>query len=424
MLLLSLGCVFFTNPPPVDSVAEVAPPRVVDTQAEALPEDPITLVGPTVILVSIDGFAQRYWDAADVPALKGLAEAGARAESLQPVYPSKTFPNHYSQVTGLYPEHHGIIDNSFTDPVSGAWFDFDNKDPHFWLGEPIWITAERQGLNTATMFWPGSEVSFDGDRPRYYVPYDGSIPNRKRVDQALEWLELPDSQRPRFITLYFSDVDHEGHSYGPESASVYRAAEEVDESLERLVAGLEERALLDAVDILVVSDHGMEAFSRDKIVFLDDHVALDTVQVYSWAQHVTLDPAVPGTTDQVMADLATLPKVRCYRKAEIPDYLHYSDSERIREILCLPDEGWVLSTHAYADEESKYSSGATHGWDPTYPSMHGVFVAHGPHIQQGYVHPSIDQVQLYNLMAEILEIDPANNDGDPSQVAGLLRPSP
>ena len=421
MLLLASGCMFFSNPPPVDSIGQVAPPRVVDTQVAEPPEDPITLVGPTIILVSIDGFAQRYWEQAQVPALKALAAAGSRAESLQPVYPSKTFPNHYSQVTGLYPEHHGIVDNSFEDPVSGEDFDFDNKDPYFWLGEPIWITAERQGLPTATMFWPGSEVSFDGDRPRNYVPYDGSIPNRKRVDQALEWLELPDGERPRFLTLYFSDVDHEGHIYGPESASVYRALEEVDESIERLVSGLEERGLLDSVDILVVSDHGMEAFSSDKVAYIDDYLDLNTVQIYAWAQHLTLDAATPDGLPQVMEQLALIPNVRCYTKEETPAYLHFSESDRIRQAVCLPDEGWVLSTHAYADDGEKYSSGATHGWDPTYPSMHGIFVAHGPHIQAGYVHPTIEQVQLYNLMAEILKVEPANNDGDPSQVADLLR---
>lgn len=419
-LLWLAACGWFRSGPPQDTWPD---PEPVTSPADSqVKEDtgPIELTGSTLILVSVDGFSQAYWESADMPVLKGWAEQGTRAEALIPVYPTKTFPNHYSQVTGLYPSHHGIIDNSFRDPVSGDYFDMQTLDPEWWLGEPIWITAERQDVNTATCFWPGSEVSFDGDRPRYYLPYDGSMSGRERVDQVLEWLDLPDDKRPRLITLYFSDVDSAGHSYGPGAHAVYQELKAVDGHLSLLEQGLQARGILDEVDLMVVSDHGMQSFSRDRVELLDDHLDLATVEVYSWAQHTTLSAIAPATTEQVLEALSGLEHAHCHAKADTPEHLHYGDSERIPEIVCLPDDGWVLSSHSYFDNSTVYSSGGTHGWDPAYPAMHGVFVARGPHIQQGRVHPAFDQVQLYNLMASILELTPQSNDGDPSEVSDML----
>src|SRR5688572_15430716 len=217
--------------------------------------------GPApVILISFDGFRWDYETKAPAPNLRSLAARGVRAESLIPSFPTKTFPNHYTIVTGLYPGHHGIVANNIHDPSTGRTLTLANRkevgDPMWWGGEPIWVTAQRQGLTSGAVFWPGSEAPIGGMYPRCWKLFDDSYPPDDRVDEILGWLELPPVERPRFITLYFSDVDSAGHSFGPDSIEVQEAVRRVDGYLGRLLKGLDARGLTNAVNVVVVSDHG------------------------------------------------------------------------------------------------------------------------------------------------------------------------
>ena len=218
----------------------------------------------SVILVSLDGFRWDYRDKTDTPALDFLVTEGVAAQALVPAFPSKTFPNHYTQVTGLYPSEHGIVGNSFYDPELGESFDMSATDSKWWGGEPIWITAAKQDRMTATMFWPGSETEYDGLRPHHWQPFNGSLSNTSRVDWLLAWFD--EDPRPHFSTLYFSDTDHAGHVHGPDSSAVEAAIREVDRDLGRLLIGLDARHLLDQVDIIVVSDHGMTEVTAGMLV--------------------------------------------------------------------------------------------------------------------------------------------------------------
>jgi predicted AlkP superfamily pyrophosphatase or phosphodiesterase len=238
---------------------------------------------PTIILISFDGWRWDYHTRIPVPNLRRLMARGVRAEGLIPSFPSKTFPNHYTIVTGLYPGHHGIVANSIWDDATQRMFTLGSRkevqDPMWWGGEPIWVTAERAGLATATLFWPGSEAPVQGARPRYWEPYNESLPGAARVERVLRWLDLPAAERPRFITLYFEDTDTAGHADGPDSEAVREAAIRSDGYLGQLTEGLQRRGLLNRVNIVVVSDHGMSATSPRRVVVLDDYISLNDVTV-------------------------------------------------------------------------------------------------------------------------------------------------
>lgn len=410
LLMGWLGCHF---PPP----EREEPPEPID-RSEDPSDSGASDPAATVILVSLDGYRWDYLDRAVTPVLDRLAQEGARAESLIPVFPTKTFPNHYTQVTGLYPSEHGLIDNSFYDAALGASFSMGNTDPIWWEGEPIWVTAETQGQVAATVFWPGSDVAIGGVRPTHWLPYDGAMSYDARVDQLLEWLD--EDPRPSFATLYLSSVDHTGHTYGPGGPEVEAAAASVDATLQRLVTGLEQRELLDEVDLIVVSDHGMAELSRERVVFLDDYVDLDTHGVYSWTTAARIEPP-PGAVAQTVAALQAMPHTQCARKEDLPAHLHYADHSRIPPVVCIAESGWAITSRAWFASHPAELTGGTHGWDPMAPDMHGIFVARGPHFGAGTVHPSFEAVHLYPLMAHLLDLEPAPHSGSLDAVRGLLR---
>ena len=373
----------------------------------------------TVILVSLDGFRWDYIDRTTTPTLDRLVAEGVRADGLIPVFPSKTFPNHFTQVTGLYPAEHGIVGNSFYDEDLEASFDMSETGSEWWGGEPIWVTAAKQGLRATTMYWPGSETDFDGWRPDSWVPYDDYRGNAERVGQVLEWLD--EEQPPHFVTLYFSDTDHEGHVYGPDSEEVASAIRSVDTQLARLVDGLEDRALLDAVDLVVVSDHGMTELSRERAIFLDDHVVADDFWIAAWGPYVTLDPK-DGDATGVLEALVDLPHASCSDDASRPSELHFPSGPRVPAILCVAELGWGITTRDWFDTHPDDLTGATHGFLSDDPDMHGTFIARGPHFRVGHRAPAFSSVHLYELLAALLQITPAPNSGDPAVTAGLLAP--
>ena len=235
-----------------------------------------------VILISIDGYRADYLEHGLSPNLAALAHDGVRAQALKPAFPTLTFPNHYTIVTGLYPDHHGIVNNRMLDPVSGKRFVSSDptlaSDPLWWGGEPLWVGVERQGKHAATMFWPGSDYAIDGVRPEFWKSFDRAVSADDRVDQVLQWLDLPAGQRPDFVTLYFDQVDHEAHDFGPASGQAFAAITLVDNALGRLLAGLQQRHLSEATNLVIVSDHGMTAASIEHSIVLDDLIDLHDVE--------------------------------------------------------------------------------------------------------------------------------------------------
>ncbi|HEX7817370.1 ectonucleotide pyrophosphatase/phosphodiesterase [Dyella sp.] len=381
-----------------------------------------------LLLISIDGFRADYLDRGLSPTLKMLAEDGVHADAMQPSFPSLTFPNHYTIVTGLRPDHHGIVNNTMTDPVLGK-FSLGNReavaDRRWWdEGMPLWETVRRSGLKSATMFWPGSEAEIQGHHPDYWKSYDGKVTPAQRVDQTLAWLDLPASSRPTFLTLYFDAVDHAGHSYGPDSSQVNDAIGETDAALARLVQGLRQRHLLDRINIIILADHGMAGVPRENSILMDKLVPIDKVDTVSLGILAGFDPKPHGQA-QFLAIERQLEKpqqhMQCWDKSRVPARLAYGGNSRVPQLLCLADTGWrIATTDALARRNGKVSLG-DHGYDNADPLMRALFVAHGPAFKQGIRVAEFPNVDVYPLMAHLLGVVPAPNDGHYDDVKDMLK---
>jgi predicted AlkP superfamily pyrophosphatase or phosphodiesterase len=381
-----------------------------------------------VVLISIDGFRWDYLDRYQPPALMRLARNGVLAEGLIPQFPSKTFPNHYTIVTGLRVANHGILSNNMRAPDIPGEFSLSNRDvladPRWWGGEPIWNTVEKQGKVAAAMFWPGSETLIGGRRATYWMPFDDRYPNDERVKRVLDWLKLPDGQRPSFLTLYFSDVDNAGHEFGPDSPENRNAVLSVDRSVGELVAGVEAAGLSDRVNYIVVSDHGMSALSPDRVIVLDDYIDLASVEVIDWAPVVGVSPK-DGSVDQLYAALKDKhPHLAVYRKGEIPSEYGLANHPRVPAVIGIADEGWTIAS---ARDLDRWRAGdrtpprGTHGYDQRAKSMQGLFVAAGPQLRSGMVVEPFENIHIYELMCALLDLTPAKNDGDPAVTRDMLR---
>jgi predicted AlkP superfamily pyrophosphatase or phosphodiesterase len=383
---------------------------------------------PLLILLSFDGWRWDYHTRVPVRNLQRLMARGVRARALIPSFPTKTFPNHYTIVTGLYPGHHGIVANNIRDDATGRTFTLSTPkevtDAMWWGGEPIWVTAERAGQKTATMFWPGSEAPIDGVRPTYYEAYNEDLPGSERVKWVLERLDAPPGERPAFLTLYFEDVDTAGHADGPDSQAVRDATIRADAYLGQLVDGLDRRGLLERANIVVVSDHGMAPTSPGRVIQVDDYISLDDVVISDINPGLGVFPK-PGREASVYRALRNAhPRLNVFRRSTTPARWHYRDHPRVPPIVAVADEGWqVLTRRATADIRSGRvrASGGQHGYDPRLTSMHGLFVAAGPAFKAGVEVPAFENVQIYNVLARVLGVTPAPNDGTAGFAGTLLR---
>jgi len=411
LLLVALSACRALGPAP----AEIAP-------ALAGPDSPI------VILISIDGWRHDYFDRFQPPTLSGLTARGVRALGLIPQFPSKTFPNHYTIVTGLRLANHGIVSNNMVAPDIPGRFAMSNRevlaDPRWWGGEPIWNTVERQGKVAASMFWPGSETVIGGRQATYWTPFDDRLSHRERVGQILEWLRLPEGRRPSLLTLYFSDVDTVGHNLGPDSEEVREAALRVDRSIGELVAGVEAEGLSGRVNYVVVSDHGMAPTSPDRRIVLDDYVDPDTVDVIDWSPVLALSPRDGNVEALYEALKGRHPALTMYRNSEIPAVYGLAGHPRVPAIIGIADEGWSVTSRrevARWQAAGIHGRGGAHGYDARTKSMEGLFIASGPRLRSGLRVQPFENVHVYDLMCALLGIEPAKNDGDSAVTRGMLR---
>lgn len=379
-----------------------------------------------LLLVSIDGYRADYLERGLNPTLETLADNGVRARWMQPSFPSLTFPNHYAIVTGRYPDNNGIVDNKMVDPELGSFSLSDRKavgDGRWWEeAEPIWVDADRHGLKTATLFWPGSEAAIHGHRPDHWKLYDSKMSYDARVDQVLQWLDLPPKQRPAFLTLYFEAVDTAGHYYGPESPQVDQAMRKVDAALARLVAGLRQRGLYDHLNLIVVSDHGMAATPLDQRIQLDDLIDANRAQVVATGPVASLNPKPDYEAEAEAALLKPHPHMTCWKKSKIPARLHYGHNPRVPKLVCSAQVGWLIVDHRRQKLHGAKPLLGDHGFDNAAPQMRALFIAHGPAFRHGAVVPPIPNVDVYPLMTHLLGIPPATNDGNYDAVKGMLVP--
>ena len=396
-------------PPPPPAPAGPATPAVPpEPVAPAAPVPPADETGSYVVMVSFDGMRHDFLDRVPTPAFDRVAAEGVRARGLVPSYPSKTFPNHYTLATGLYPGRHGLVDNNFYDPSVDALYSMYDReaveDGRWYGGEPIWMTAERQGRTAASFFWVGSEA--EGLRPTYWKVYDHDFPNAARVDTVLAWLDLPSTRRPRLIMLYFADVDGAAHRWGPDAPQVDAAVVAVDALLGRLLDGLDRRAIGDRVNVVLVSDHGMAPVPESNVVYVEDYVDLEGVTAVDGATQVQL--YMGGDENRIWeihdALAGRIPHAAVHFREELPERWHYGASPRVGEIVVTADLGWMV---APARGERAWRGGGMHGWDPAHRSMHGIFLAAGPGVDRAGVIPSFENIHVHPFVAALLGIEPA-----------------
>jgi len=377
---------------------------------------------PAVVLISIDGFRNDYLDRGLTPRLSQLAATGVRAEGMRPSYPALTFPNHWTLVTGLRPDRNGIVHNVMRDPAIGA-FKAGNEDnagdARWWSGaEPIWVTAERAGVRTATMFWPGSQAAVHGVRPTHWRAYDERVPDDARVDQVVDWLASKD--HIRLATLYFELLDDSGHAFGPDSPQVARDIAAIDATIGRLVDELQARGLRDRVNLVIVSDHGMAEVAPGHAIAIEDMVDANVATRIANGQVVTFAPVAGRERAAEKALLGRHDHYACWKKDAMPPQWHYGTHPRVAPIVCQMDEGWDAISRAEIAKRPAHARGS-HGFDPALPSMRAVFVANGPAFVPGATLPVFDNVDVYSLLVRLLGVVPVPHDGSADTFVPALR---
>jgi len=378
---------------------------------------------PYVIMLSMDGFRWDYANKTETPNFDRMVKEGVHAASLIPSYPSKTFPNHYSMATGLYPDHHGIVQNNFYDPELKRDFAIRNRDAVgdsiFWGGEPIWETAEKQGVKSAAYFWVGSESNATF-QPSIRKMYDQSLPFSNRIDSVISWLYLPENERPHLSLFYFHEPDGVGHKFGPDSRETVKMIAELDKYLGDFLDKLDqaENDLGIEVNFILTSDHGMGGIPADHNIILGDIIdPARLIRVHGGNPVYLISPEA-DYVQEFYSLLSAVPNMKVWRKSELPEHYHYGTNPRIEEFVLEANRGWGLN---FSSRKKGYSAG-THGYDPQNSDMHAIFYAIGPAFKTGYSHESFENVNLYPLIAEILRLQPATVDGSLENVREMLKP--
>ena len=387
---------------------------------------------PYVLLVSLDAFRYDYLDRYQLPVLERIAAAGIRAEALVPPFPAKTFPSHYTIATGLYPGHHGIIANNFYDRASDRWFRVKDtaaiRDGRWYGGEPIWVAAEREGVKSAVYFWPGSEADVQGVRPTYWKRYRASVPDSQRVDESVAWLRRPPAERPHLLMLYLSDVDDSTHRYGPETPHTTAATASLQRALARLADSIGTMPLRDSLDVVVLSDHGMADAPPSQVIAIQPLLVaagIDTSRVRLGDAGPTMsiwlsgDDGIARRTVEALG--RSLTHARIYARGATPPSWHLDGNARGGDAIVAGDLGYVLVKGA-AD---RFLDVGTHGWDPSYREMHGIFLAAGPQVRRVGRIPAFESVHVFPFVAALLGLEHVpQTDGDRRVLAPYLRASP
>ncbi|KAK4659892.1 hypothetical protein QC762_114330 [Podospora pseudocomata] len=386
------------------------------------------LFAPTTIIISLDGFRADFVDRGLTPRLNAFVKEGVSPRYMLPSFPSVTFPNHYTLVTGLYPEAHGVVGNSFWDPeLKEEFYYTDPKrslDPKWWKGEPFWVTAQKQGLKTAIHMWPGSEAHILNTNPTYMDKYNGKEKLSKKVDRVLEFLDMPDDERPQVIAAYIPNVDAVGHTFGPNSTEIQLTIGKVDKMLDRIFKGLEERRLTNIVNVIVVSDHGMATTDITRVVQLEDLVDVSKIEHTDGWPLVGLRPKNPNDLQEIHAQLVERtkanPNLDVYlRDMDMPERWHFSRNDRIAPLWIVPKTGWALVKMEEMNLKEAQAKGTVyaprglHGYDNEHPLMRALFVARGPAFphQPNSEVEVFQNINVYNMLCDSVGITPAPNNG-------------
>ena len=367
-----------------------------------------------VLLVSLDGFRWDYSKLYNTPNLNKMAKDGVNAERMYSSFPTVTFPNHYSIVTGLYPDHHGLINNSFPAPDLGLFYRMGDRNavenPAFYGGEPVWVTAEKQGVKSASFFWVGSEAPVEGIQPDYWKKYDETVTYEARIDTVIKWLGYPIPKRPELVTLYFDEPDATSHIFGPVSPQTGKIVERLDSLMGVLRTKLSALPEAKRINLIILSDHGMSAVSADRYINIKSIVPNRMIASISGGNPVYLINPPEGKKDSVLYLLNKAKGLKAWSKSELPPKWHYGTNQRIPEIVIVADSSWSIGTRS----DGSSLRGGAHGYDNSNSDMFSIFYATGPSLKKNFKFKELNNVDIYNLVCRILDISPAKNDGDPA----------
>lgn len=374
---------------------------------------------PTLVVLSLDGFRWDYPDKTNTPTLDSLAEVGVKTNII-PSYPTKTFPNHYSMATGLYPDHHGIVMNNFYAPdLDKSYALYDRAavtSGEFYGGEPIWNTAMKQGLTTATLFWVGSEAPVQNMTPTYWNIYKQDLSFEARIDSVFNWLQLPEDQRPQLIMWYFHEPDGVGHDAGPNSEETVEMIETLDQYLSMFFTRMRQLPQFSDINFIVTSDHGMGELSPERQVILDEVVDTSMIVVINGGNPVWNLKVKPDYLQQVYQALKSAPHIKTYHRDSLPARLHYGSNVRTQDLTVEADSGYS----AYWSWRIGSELG-THGYDNKNTDMHAIFYAAGPAFKENFRPQPFANVDLYSLMADVLQLQPAPTDGTNQITSTMLK---
>ena len=375
-----------------------------------------------LIILSMDGFRWDYPNMTDTPNLDSIAKIGVKAEAIRSAFPSKTFPNHYTMATGLYPDNHGIVNNHFFDPETGTRYSMRDSatrlNPYYYGGEPIWVTAEKQDVRTASYFWVGSELPIKGIQPSIWKYYDHNFPFEQRIDSVIAWLQLPQPQRPRLIMWYMHEPDAVAHRHGPEGEATLDYVTYLDSLVGVFCRKINELEHANRINLIFTSDHGMGAISPDRAVTLTDHLPSDWAEVAIGGNPVYNIKAKEGYIDSIYLRLKQVENIHVWKHGEVPEELNYGSNPRTLDLIVAADSAWSINWTA---RPAYFNSGGTHGYDIRQLDMQAIFYAIGPAFRKGHTHPKFDNVDLYPLMAHILGIVPVEVDGTLERTRGMMK---
>ena len=382
-----------------------------------------------VLLISFDGFRADYLDWFDTPNMDRFFKNGVRAKGLIPVFVSKTFPNHYSIATGMYAENHGLIGNQFYDAELDDNYTLSDRskvqDPKFYGGEPIWVTAEKQGLKTASYFWVGTEAPIGGIYPSKWKEYEHNFPFEARIDSIVSWFSLPINKRPRFCSLYFHEPDWTGHETGPRSQETEAVVSHLDSLFGDLISKLEQLPISENLNIIAVADHGMAEISSERTVDLSAYTDMSQIIQEGSGPYAFLYSKGKDIIEPAVEQLKKAEHISVYLKSDIPERFHFKYHHRIKDALIIADEGWYIQNQAISSSSTagKYvPTGGTHGYDNQLKSMHALFIAQGSAFKKGIVTEPFENVNIYPMIAHILGIDPSEKiDGNLNNIKHLLK---
>lgn len=369
-----------------------------------------------VVLVSLDGFRWDYPGLYQTPNINKIAARGVKADRLIPSFPTVTFPNHYTIATGLYPDHHGIINNNFYAPDLGLVYRMSDRaaveNAVFYGGEPMWVTAEKQGIISASFFWVGSEAPVQGIQPTYWKKYDGTVSYEARIDTVIKWLSYPEGKRPGLVTLYFDEPDATSHEFGPVSGQTREVVSRLDYLIGVLRQKLSTLKYSERINLILISDHGMGPISSDRYININNLVPARLIES-NYGMMIT--PA-EGKKDSILLLLDSVLGLKAWDKAKLPARLHFGTNSRIPEVVVVADSSWIIGTRADASS----ISGGAHGYDNADSDMFSIFYAEGPAFKKNFRFHELNNTDIYGLVCRILNIKPAPNDGNPENYSQIL----